>query len=84
MNTVDPDLDSFNVVKIIDGLFIGDDLGAQDEEFVSANKIRFFINCSAKESPCFFDPMEADYLCLDWMNSDQQVTPLSPSGPWSF
>lgn len=34
------------VIKIKDGLFICDELGAQDLEFVVANKVTRVINCA--------------------------------------
>jgi len=38
--------DIIGVIKIKDGLFICDELGAQDLEFVVANKVTRVINCA--------------------------------------
>ena len=39
-------------VKVKDGVFIGDELAAQDLEFVVANKVTHIINCSGIWSLC--------------------------------
>jgi len=38
--------DMIGVLKIRDGLFICDELGAQDLEFVVANKVTRVVNCA--------------------------------------
>jgi hypothetical protein len=43
MNEMD-DSDMIGAIKIKDGLFIGDEMAAQDLEFVVANKVTRVIN----------------------------------------
>jgi hypothetical protein len=43
MNEMD-DSDMIGAIKIKDGLFIGDEMAAQDLEFVVANKVTRIIN----------------------------------------
>jgi hypothetical protein len=66
-------LDPFAAVKIFDGLFVANVFGARDIEFIATNKIRLFVNCSPMDVPCFFNPKEVDYLCVDWGDSEDQV-----------
>lgn len=38
--------DMIGAIKIKDALFIGDELAAQDLEFVASNKVTHIINCA--------------------------------------
>lgn len=66
-------VEMFAAAKVLDGLFVGNEFGAQDIDFLRANKIRLFVNCSPSDVPCFFSPPETDYLCVDWADSDEEV-----------
>ena len=41
---MDPDKDIIGVIKIKDGVFICDEFGAQDLEFIVANKVTRVVN----------------------------------------
>jgi hypothetical protein len=42
------DIETFGAIKIMDGLFIGDEFAAQDLEFVVTNKITHIINTAGR------------------------------------
>jgi hypothetical protein len=51
MNNINDPLIMFGSIKIMDGLFITDEIAANDLEFISTNKITSIINCSCKQVP---------------------------------
>ena len=59
-------------IKIKDALFIGDELAAQDLEFVVSNKVTHIINCSGKEIPNHWEPIGVMYLPFYRIDSDNQ------------
>ena len=56
------DSDMIGAIKIKDGLFIGDEMAAQDLEFVVANKVTRIINWSGKEIPNHWEPIGITYM----------------------
>lgn len=64
-------------VKVKDGLFIGDELAAQDLEFVVANKVTRVINCCGRQVPNHWEPIGVIYLTYFWVDADNQ-TVLDP------
>eukprot|EP00913_Durusdinium_trenchii_P014937 g14011.t1 len=60
-------------VKIKDGLFVGDELAAQDLEFVVANKVTRIINCSGRQVPNHWESIGVAYLTYYWIDADSQV-----------
>lgn len=60
-------------VKIKDGLFIGDELAAQDLEFVVANKVTHIINCCGRNVPNHWESIGVVYLTYYWLDHDHQV-----------
>lgn len=60
-------------VKVKDGVFIGDELAAQDLEFVVANKVTHVINCSGKQVPNHWEPIGVVYLTYYWADNDSQI-----------
>jgi protein-tyrosine phosphatase len=60
-------------VKVKDGLFIGDELAAQDLEFVVANKVTRVINCCGRQVPNHWEPIGVIYLTYFWVDADNQV-----------
>ena len=55
-------------VKIKDGVFIGDELAAQDLEFVVANKVTHIINCAGKQIQNHWEPIGVAYLTFFWLD----------------
>lgn len=49
--------DMIGAIKIKDALFIGDELAAQDLEFVASNKVTHIINCAGWEVPNHWEPL---------------------------
>lgn len=60
-------------VKVKDGLFIGDELAAQDLEFVVANKVTRVINCCGRQVPNHWEPIGVMYLTYFWVDADNQI-----------
>lgn len=59
------------VIKIKDGLFICDELGAQDLEFVVANKVTRVINCAGTQLRNFWEAIGVMYLTLNWQDDEK-------------
>lgn len=60
-------------VKVKDGLFIGDELAAQDLEFVVSNKVTRIINTSGRQVPNHWESIGVVYLTYYWVDADNQV-----------
>lgn len=60
------DSDMIGAIKIKDGLFIGDEMAAQDLEFVVANKVTRVINCSGRQIPNHWEPIGVIYMTFFW------------------
>lgn len=65
--------DMIGAIKIKDALFIGDELAAQDLEFVVNNKVTHIINCSGRQIPNHWEPIGVAYLTFYWLDVDNQV-----------
>ncbi len=68
-----PSYDIIGAIKIKDGLFLGDELAAQDLEFVVANKVTHVINCSSRQVPNHWEAIGVRYLSYYWADNDSQV-----------
>lgn len=60
-------------IKIRDGLFIGDQLAAQDYEFVVTNKVTHIINTSGLQIRNYWESIGVKYLTFDWVDQDCQI-----------
>jgi hypothetical protein len=60
-------------IKIRDGLFIGDQLAAQDYEFVVTNKVTHIINTAGLHIRNYWESIGVKYLTFDWIDQDCQV-----------
>mmetsp|Transcript_66114 Transcript_66114/g.158165 ORF Transcript_66114/g.158165 Transcript_66114/m.158165 type:complete len:632 (+) Transcript_66114:103-1998(+) len=60
-------------VKVKDGLFIGDEVAAQDLEFVVANKVTRVINCSGNQVPNHWEPIGVVYLTYYFADVETQI-----------
>jgi len=60
-------------VKVKDGLFVGDELAAQDLDFVVANKVTRVINCCGRQVPNHWEPIGVVYLTYYWVDADNQI-----------
>lgn len=67
------DKDMIGAIKIKDALFIGDELAAQDLEFVVNNKVTHVINCSGRQIANHWEPIGVAYLTFYWLDLDNQV-----------
>ena len=70
------DIDIVGAIKIKDGIFIGDEFGAQvnllqDLEFVVANKVSHIINTCNRQIPNHWETIGVNYLSYNWNNRDQ-------------
>ncbi|EGR28653.1 hypothetical protein IMG5_171070 [Ichthyophthirius multifiliis] len=65
--------DIVGAVKIIDGLYLGDEYAAQDLEFIITNKVTQIINCSSKQVPNHWQNYDVTYLSYDFQDTDTQV-----------
>lgn len=57
-------------IKVKDGLFIGDELAAQDLEFLVTNKVTNLINCAGRQVPNHWEPIGIQYLTYIWQDSE--------------
>ena len=64
------DSDMIGAIKIKDGLFIGDEMAAQDLEFVVANKVTRIINCAGRQIPNHWEPIGVIYMTFFWGDQD--------------
>lgn len=60
-------------IKIRDGLFIGDQLAAQDYEFVVTNKVTHIINTAGLHIRNYWESIGVKYLTFEWVDQDCQV-----------
>jgi hypothetical protein len=65
--------DMVGVVKIKDGLFICDEIGAQDLEFVVANKVTRVVNTAGTQLRNFWEAIGILYLTLNWQDDEKQT-----------
>lgn len=65
INHID-DTDMIGAIKIKDGLFIGDEMAAQDLEFVVANKVTRIINWAGRQIPNHWEPIGVNYMTFFW------------------
>jgi hypothetical protein len=65
--------DFIGAIKVKDGLFIGDELAAQDFEFAVTNKVTHIINCSGRQIWNFWEHLGIKYLTFNWFDHDNQV-----------
>ena len=72
LNEID-DPDAIGAIKIKDGLFIGDEMAAQDLEFVVANKVTRVINCAASQIPNHWEPIGVIYLHFNWSDEGKLI-----------
>jgi len=68
-----PGCEILGAVKIKDGLFVGDELAAQDLEFVVANKVTRVINCAGRQVPNHWETIGVAYLTYYWIDADSQI-----------
>lgn len=61
------------VIKIKDGLFICDEYGAQDLEFVVANKVSRVVNTAGTQLNNFWEQIGVLYLTLNWQDDEKQT-----------
>ena len=54
-------------------VFIGDELAAQDLEFVVANKVTHIINCCGRNVPNHWESLGVVYLTYYWVDNENQV-----------
>ncbi|CAD8108913.1 unnamed protein product [Paramecium sonneborni] len=59
-------------IRIIDGLYLGDQGAAHDLEFLVTNKITKIINCAAKHIPNHWESIGIQYLSYQWLESETQ------------
>ncbi|CDW80771.1 UNKNOWN [Stylonychia lemnae] len=73
-NNEEPDQgDIIGVIKIKDGIFICDEFGAQDLEFVVANKVTRVVNTAGMQLPNHWEPIGVLYLTLNWQDDEKQT-----------
>ena len=70
---MDPEQDAIGVLKIKDGIFICDEFGAQDLEFVVANKVTRVVNCAGTQLPNHWEHVGVLYLTLNWQDDEKQT-----------
>ncbi|CAI2359594.1 unnamed protein product [Moneuplotes crassus] len=61
---------TFGSIKIIDGLFITDDIAAGDLEFISTNKVTRIINCCCLQVPNHWSSIGIKYLSYNWRENE--------------
>jgi hypothetical protein len=62
------------VIKVKDGLFICDEVGAQDLEFIVTNKVSRIVNTAGTQLQNHWDNlMGVKYLTLNWQDDEKQV-----------
>lgn len=62
-------------VRIIDGLFIGNAISSQDDEFLFSNKVTHIVNCAALDVPNVFTDHGILYLSFPWRDGSVILDP---------
>ena len=60
----------FGSIKVMDGLFITDDIAAGDLEFISTNKVTRIINWWWYQVPNHWSSIGIKYLSFNWREKD--------------
>lgn len=60
-------------VRIMDGLFLGNCISSQDDEFLFSNKVTRVVNCAGTETPNIFIDHGIDYLSFAWRDSPKTM-----------
>ena len=71
MMDADMDGDIIGVIKIKDGIFICDEYGAQDLEFIVANKVTRVINTAGTLLSNYWESIGVLYLTLNWQDDEK-------------
>ena len=66
-------IDFLGAVKVRDGLFIGDQIAAQDYEFIASNKVTHIINTASLQISNYWQNIGVKYLNFEWMDDDTQI-----------
>lgn len=53
-------------IRIMDGLFVGNAVAAQDDDFLFSNKVTHIVNCAGLEAPNIFVDNGIEYLTFPW------------------
>jgi transcription initiation factor TFIID subunit TAF12 len=53
-------------VRIMDGLFVGNAMAAQDDDFLFSNKVTHIVNCAGLEAANIFIDNGVEYLTFPW------------------
>eukprot|EP01056_Protomagalhaensia_sp_Gyna25_P004206 Protomagalhaensia_sp_Gyna_25__4205@NODE_381_length_3645_cov_15_393511_g292_i0_p1_GENE_NODE_381_length_3645_cov_15_393511_g292_i0NODE_381_length_3645_cov_15_393511_g292_i0_p1_ORF_typecomplete_len685_score98_04DSPc/PF00782_20/1_5e22Y_phosphatase2/PF03162_13/0_014_NODE_381_length_3645_cov_15_393511_g292_i02052259 len=78
-------MDGFvGAIRLRDGLFLGDQLAATDQDFFNANVVLYVLNCSHSEIPNHFDNLtinnnKIQYLSFSWKDLEGEKI-FSPRG----
>lgn len=65
-----PSSEMVGVVKIADGLFIGDAISVKEVDFLMNNKVTHIVNCAPYE---INDVYSQQKFNINWLNSPSQV-----------
>ncbi|GIQ80162.1 LOW QUALITY PROTEIN: hypothetical protein KIPB_000914 [Kipferlia bialata] len=65
--------------RIIDGIFVGSYMAAEDEDFIFSNSITHVVNCCAQEFPNRFASVGVRYLSFKWAD-DPATEVFDPAG----
>lgn len=60
----------FGSIKIIDGLFVTDEIAAGDLEFISTNKVTRIVNCCCLQVPNHWSSIGIKYLSYNWRENE--------------
>lgn len=53
-------------VRVMDGLFVGNAMAAQDDDFLFSNKVSHIVNCAGLEAANIFNDSGIEYLTFPW------------------
>eukprot|EP00996_Jenningsia_fusiforme_P002421 NODE_324_length_2455_cov_26.194929_g300_i0.p1 GENE.NODE_324_length_2455_cov_26.194929_g300_i0~~NODE_324_length_2455_cov_26.194929_g300_i0.p1 ORF type:complete len:720 (+),score=161.75 NODE_324_length_2455_cov_26.194929_g300_i0:215-2374(+) len=65
--------DQLIAVRIKDGLFVGNVVASQEEEFLFLNKVVHIINCASNQAPNLFDQAGVAYISFPWEEDGSTV-----------
>jgi hypothetical protein len=70
------DQDTFGAIKVIDALFLGNEFGSKDLDFIVTNKITHLVNASPRQLTSQWESIGFQYLSVPWSDSEHQVSDL--------
>ncbi|GKT15111.1 hypothetical protein ADUPG1_010621, partial [Aduncisulcus paluster] len=68
-----PTVPLFLANRVLEGIFVGSSIAAEDDDFVFSNEITYIINCCGTQCSNRFASSGVKYLSFPWLDSDSTI-----------